>query len=123
MTSRKRYALVGTGSRAEMYIEALSETYREVAELVGLCDLSRVRMDWYNQQIQQRFGLPPVPTFSADEFDQMVATTKPDSVIVCTMDSEHHTYICRAMELGCDVITEKPMTIDIEKLSAIYDAI
>jgi predicted dehydrogenase len=123
MASRKRYALVGTGARSEMYIDALSETYRDVAELVAICDLSHVRMNWYNQHIQDRFGLPPVPAFSADEFDRMIATTKPDSVIVCTMDSEHHTYICRAMELGCDVITEKPMTIDIEKLNAIYDTI
>jgi predicted dehydrogenase len=35
----------------------------------------------------------------------------------------HHLYIRRAMELGCDVITEKPLTIDVEKLRTIYDAI
>src|SRR5690606_30193958 len=33
----------------------------------------------------------------------------------------HHQYIIRAMELGCDVITEKPLTIDAEKTRAIYD--
>ena len=42
----------------------------------------------------------------------MIAETKPDVVIVTTVDSTHADYICRAMELGCDVITEKPMTTD-----------
>ncbi|MBE0690004.1 MAG: Gfo/Idh/MocA family oxidoreductase, partial [Anaerolineae bacterium] len=49
--------------------------------------------------------------------------TQPDIVIVATKDSTHHTYIARAMELGCDVITEKPMTMDVERMRVIFDAI
>lgn len=123
MNQVKRYALVGTGSRASMYIDALAGHYRDVAELVALCDLSQTRMDWYNDRIQARFGIPPRSTYKADSFDRMVAETKPDAVIVTTMDSAHHIYITRAMELGCDVITEKPLTIDVEKLRLVYDAI
>ena len=52
----------------------------------------------------------------------MIAETKPDVVIVTTVDGFHHDYIVRAMELGCDVITEKPMTIDDEKCRQILDA-
>jgi predicted dehydrogenase len=44
-------------------------------------------------------------------------------VIVTSIDRTHHTYIIRAMELGCDVITEKPMTIDEHKCQAILDAV
>ena len=80
-------------------------------------------MNWYNQRIQTHFGLPARPTYTADQFDRMVAETKPDIVIVTTMESAHHLYIRRAMELGCDVITEKPLTIDVDKLRIIYDAI
>jgi predicted dehydrogenase len=64
-----------------------------------------------------------VPTYLADAFDRMVAETKPDTVIVTSMDSTHHLYIIRAMELGCDAISEKPMTIDAEKARAIFAAI
>jgi predicted dehydrogenase len=39
------------------------------------------------------------------------------------MDSTHHIYIIRAMELGCDAISEKPMTVDAEKACAILDAV
>lgn len=120
---KKRYAIVGTGSRCGMFVEALTRTYGDVAELVALCDLSQVRMDWYNQRIATTAGLPPRPTYLAHDFDRMIAQTTPDVVIVTTIDSTHHTYIIRAMELGCDVITEKPMTVDIEKMRAIFEAI
>ncbi|HVU68498.1 MAG TPA: Gfo/Idh/MocA family oxidoreductase [Ktedonobacteraceae bacterium] len=120
---KKRYALVGTGSRARMFIDALITTYRDVAELVALCDLSQVRMDWYNRRLQELADLPPVPTYHAEQFDLMIAETHPDTVIVTTIDGTHHTYITRAMELGCDVITEKPMTTTIEKMRAIFQAV
>jgi predicted dehydrogenase len=51
----------------------------------------------------------------------MIAETKPDTVIVTTVDSTHDQYVIRAMELGCDVITEKPMTTDAAKCQAIID--
>jgi predicted dehydrogenase len=118
----KRYALVGAGSRAGMFVEALSETYAQHATLVGLCDLSQTRMNWYNCQLNAR-GHPAVPTYLAGHFDRMIAETQPEVVIVCTVDKTHHHYIIRAMELGCDVITEKPMTTDEAKVAAIFDAI
>jgi predicted dehydrogenase len=123
MNERKRYALVGTGARAGMFVEAITATYHDVAELVAFCDLSQTRMDWYNRKLATIRDLEPRPTYFAHEFDRMVAETRPDAVIVCTMDSTHHLYITRAMELGCDVITEKPMTTDLPKLQAIFEAI
>ncbi len=119
---KKRYALVGTGSRSRMYIDALTSTYCDVADLVAFCDLSQARMDWYNQRLQTLAGLPPIPTYHAEQFDTMIAETHPDTIIVTTMDATHHIYIVRAMELGCDVITEKPMTTDLEKMNAIIAA-
>ncbi len=118
-----RYALVGTGGRGMMYVNAICNTYRAYAELVGLCDLSATRMGVYNETIGEEYDRVPVPTFHADDFDRMVAETKPDTVIVTSMDSTHHQYIVRAMELGCDAISEKPMTTDADKAQAIVDAI
>ncbi|MBN2471260.1 MAG: Gfo/Idh/MocA family oxidoreductase [Anaerolineae bacterium] len=119
----KRYALVGTGSRAGMFIDALTTTYRDVTELVAFCDLSFTRMNWYNEKLKATRGLGPLPTYHADQFDRMIAETRPDVIIVTTIDAAHHLYITRAMELGCDVITEKPMTTDEHKARQIFDAI
>jgi predicted dehydrogenase len=123
MGPRRRYAIVGTGARAGLYIDGISGTYRETAELVALCDLSQARMDWHNRRLAAQKGAAPRPTYRAESFDRMIADTAPDAVIVTTVDATHHEYIVRAMELGCDVITEKPMTTDAEKMRAILDAI
>ncbi|MBE2239822.1 MAG: Gfo/Idh/MocA family oxidoreductase [Caldilineaceae bacterium] len=123
MNQRKRYAIVGTGGRAGLYIEALTTTYAAAGELVALCDLSQTRMAWYNAQLAARLDLAPLPTYPADAFERMIQERRPDTVIVATMDSTHHDYITRAMALGCDVITEKPMTTDLAKLRAIFAAI
>ena len=122
MAQRKRYAQVGTGGRAGMYVRAVGSTFNEDAEMVGFCDLSQTRMNFYNKRLQE-FGQPPVPTYDAEDFDKMIDETKPDTVIVTTIDATHHLYIIRAMELGCDVISEKPMTTDDAKARAIFDAI
>jgi predicted dehydrogenase len=106
-----------------MYIDAITGPYRDTAELVGLCDLSRQRMDWHNRRLGAATGLAPRPTYPADGFDRMIADTRPDTVVVTTVDSAHHIYITRAMDLGCDVITEKPMTTDAERMRTIFDAI
>jgi predicted dehydrogenase len=43
-------------------------------------------------------------------------------VIVTTKDAAHSDYIVRAMQLGCDVMTEKPLTTDEKKCRAILEA-
>ena len=120
---KKKYAVVGTGSRAGMFIDAIATTYKDDCQLVGLCDLNQTRMDWYNARLVNAFDLQSCPTYPAAQFDQMIADTQPDTVIVTTIDATHHVYIARAMELGCDVITEKPMTTDVAKTEAIFDVI
>jgi predicted dehydrogenase len=52
----------------------------------------------------------------------MLSDTKPDYVIVTTVDAEHDNQIVTALEMGCDVITEKPMTTDEIKCKRILDA-
>ncbi len=111
MAKLRRYAQVGLGGRSEMYTQAVTKTYKDTCELVGLCDTNQGRMDLVNRKIVAAGGAS-VPTFAAAAFEQMVAQTRPDVVIVTSMDVTHSDYICRAMELGCDVVTEKPMTTD-----------
>ncbi|KAH9433073.1 hypothetical protein MCOR02_007744 [Pyricularia oryzae] len=124
---KKRYALVGTGGRAGFYYTAIAKTYSSTSEVVAFCDTNQTRMDYANAQLAQ-LGHGPVPTYKApgdggSAFDTMVAETKPDEIIVTTIDRTHHTYIVRALELGCNVVTEKPMTIDGPRCREIFDAV
>ncbi|MCY4062995.1 MAG: Gfo/Idh/MocA family oxidoreductase [Chloroflexi bacterium] len=122
MSTRKRYAIVGTGSRAGMYIDAATGRFKHCAELVSLCDLSQTRMNWHNGQLRRRGGTL-APTYHADDFDRMIGEAKPDIVIVTTIDAWHHEYIARALDQGCDVISEKPLTTTLDRLKTIDEAI
>ena len=120
---RVRYAIVGTGSRATMYVDAICRTYPGHCDLVGLCDTSPVRISYHNQRIADRYGRARVPGYAAEDFGSMLAREQPDVVIVTTVDAYHHRYIAAAMEAGCDAVTEKPMTTDAAGVAAILAAV
>lgn len=121
--SKKRFAQVGIGGRARFFYEAIVSQYSETSELVAFCDINKTRTDYANKILGEKYGVAPVPTYHYTDFDEMIKNEKPDTVIVTSIDRTHHKYIIRAMELGCDVITEKPMTIDEEKAQEILDSV
>jgi predicted dehydrogenase len=122
-SKRTRYAAVGTGGRIPMFIDPLVRDFIESGELVGLCDISQARMDYHRERLTKNYGAPDTPTYPISDFLLMIQETKPDVVIVCTTDATHHEYIIAALEAGCDVITEKPMTTDEAKCAAILEAV
>lgn len=119
----KRYVVIGVGGRATMFLDPLASRYQESAKLVGLCDTNARRIAWHNERLRREFNHPEVPGYSEADFDRMLAEQKPNFVIVCTVDASHHEYIIRALDAGCDVITEKPMTTDEAKCGQILDAV
>ncbi|MHC1704209.1 MAG: Gfo/Idh/MocA family oxidoreductase [Tenuifilaceae bacterium] len=114
--TKRRIAIVGTGHRATgMWGKDILQTYSDIIEIVGLCDINPGRAETAKKLIGTA-----CPSFT--NFEEMIRTTNPEMVIVTTTDGTHHTFIAKALELGCDVITEKPMTIDEDKLKVILDA-
>lgn len=111
-----RIAIVGTGIRGTtMWGKSVNDVYKNEVEIVGLCDVNPGRVNFAKKYIGAN-----CPTFA--DFDKMVKETKPHKIVVTTPDYTHNQYIIRAMELGCDVITEKPLTTDETKCQAIIDA-
>jgi len=114
-SGKLKIALVGTGIRGSgLWGKTLHKNYSDVVEFVGLCDINPLRLEFARKHIGVK-----CPTFT--DFDEMIEKTKPDKVIVTTTDCFHAKYICRAMELGCDVITEKPMATDEKMCQEIID--
>ena len=113
-SSRQRHAIVGTGSRSGMFCRALTDTYAATTELVAICDINPLRMAAW----QAHHGTA-VPTYAPADFETMIREQRVQTVIVTSIDRTHDDYICRAMEAGCDVISEKPMTIDAARCSRI----
>ncbi|MEU5484790.1 Gfo/Idh/MocA family protein [Streptomyces mirabilis] len=120
---RRRAAVVGLGARAQLYTEALTGPHADRVDLVGLCDVNAHRMAVHNEWIAAAHpGRAPVPAYAAEDFDLMLRHESVDLVVVCTVDRTHDAYIVRALEAGCDVVTEKPMTTDADRARRILDA-
>jgi predicted dehydrogenase len=121
-TRRTRYALVGTGARAEMFVRALATRHRDTAELVALADPNPVRLAAHNRLLR-RCGAEPVPGYPATEFLTMLDKEDVEAVLVTSVDRTHDEYIVAALMAGRDVVTEKPMTIDAPRCRRILDAV
>ena len=118
---RRKYVNVGVGSRSRMYLTAITKTFAKDNELVAVCDTNPGRMDTALKFVASNGGKAPKKYLAAD-FDKMIKETKPDCVIVTCPDAFHDEYIVRALDAGCDCITEKPMTTTPEKAQRILDA-
>jgi predicted dehydrogenase len=116
-TPRTRYAVVGLGSRAQMFVRALSDTHADRTELAAFCDVNRTRMAAHNQTLDA-----PVPAYAAADFGVMLDRERIDAVVVTTVDRTHDEYIVAALRAGCDVVSEKPMTVDAQRCRRILDA-
>jgi predicted dehydrogenase len=119
-SGKKRYAIVGVGSRSQMYQRAVNQTFAEHAELVACCDVNAGRLK-LAQAASVAAGRPAPALYSAADFDKMIAEARPQLLIVTVPCGLHHEYTCRGMEKGLDVISEKAMTVDAAKCQQIVD--
>lgn len=111
-----RICLIGTGVRGTSFWgKRLVDEYNEILEFVGLCDINPGRLEYGKKYIGANCD-------TYDDCDQMLQDTKPDLLIVTTVDATHHEYIIKGLKFGCDVLTEKPLTTDETKAQAILDA-
>ncbi|MFD3313196.1 Gfo/Idh/MocA family protein [Streptomyces sp. NPDC058694] len=119
---RRRCAVVGLGARARMFTSALTGPYADRIELVGFCDVNARRMAVHNEWIAADHpGREAVAAYAAEDFEVMLRRERVDLVVVCSVDRTHDDYIVRALEAGCDVVTEKPMTTDADKARRILE--
>ncbi|MEQ8808102.1 MAG: Gfo/Idh/MocA family oxidoreductase, partial [Imperialibacter sp.] len=114
--AKRKVVMVGTGSRGiGFWGKRVVSSYGDDLEFVGLHDVNKGRMDLAKNEFA-----PNAKMF--DNFDDMLDKTKPDLVIVTTMDSTHHEFVIKSLNKGYNVLTEKPMTTDDVKCQAILDA-
>ena len=112
----KTYVLVGTGHRGIMtYVKPILEEYQDCARIAAVCDINLKRARFVSQWLGTE-----IPAYT--DFDQMLRDHRPDVVIVTTKDCFHEKYVVKALEFGCDVITEKPMTTTGEMCVSILEA-
>ena len=112
---KRRVVIVGTGDRALGFADGLLHRVNEYSELVGLYDINPARIEGFQYLIRAK-----IPGFT--DFDEMLKTVKPDTLMVCVPDRLHPEFVERGFAAGLDVVTEKPMAMSREGIERIVRA-
>ena len=116
-SGKTRVVLVGTGIRGTYaWGKSLLEQFPDKVEMVALCDINTKRAKFAQGEMKIN-----APIYHSNDFEEMIKDIKPNYVIVTTPDSFHAKYIIKAMELGCDVISEKPLITETEQAQKVLD--
>ncbi len=100
--TRVRVSVVGAGwYAAESHIPALKA--RSDVALDGVCRLGADELE----RVRHHFGF----AFASEDHRQVLAR-KPDAVIVASPHDLHYVHVRDALDAGCHVLCEKPMTLD-----------
>ncbi len=113
---KRKFCIVGASGRSTtMYVESIVKEFNDTCELAGIYDINPGRARY----VAHTYGAD-CPVF--EDFDEMIATAKPDALIVVCMDVYHAPYVIKGLEYGLYVFTEKPMCINAEQVEAILEA-
>lgn len=106
-------AILGLGGRGGMYGERLQTVER--LKVVAIADFNKTLVDTK----KKRWNVPDDRCYpSADAL--FAAGKLADAILICTQDKDHFTHAMKAMELGYNVILEKPIAATYEQSEEIY---
>ena len=109
-----RVCVIGLGHIGNLHARIYQED--EMVELVGVCDIRRDRAEAAGKKLGVPYYLD-APT--------MLRELKPDLVSVATggfeYSSDHYLPTIQALEAGCHVLTEKPISNNIEHAQIMVD--
>jgi predicted dehydrogenase len=97
-----RVAIVGCGKIADGHVEEIAKM-PELASVVAVCD----REPLMAEQLALRYGIAR----HSGDFDALLAAERPDVVHITTPPQSHLELASRAIDAGCHVYVEKPLTL------------
>lgn len=124
--ARRRYAVLGTGHRAGMYVGAITGDHADVAQIVAWCDTNPGRAAFYDREVGAALGQggsAGLPTYGPDDLERMIEEQRVDVVIITTPDRLHAEHVARAQAAGADVVVEKPLTTTAEGARTIAESV
>ena len=101
-------AIIGLGCRgADSYGQIVNNDPR--FNIVSLCEIRKVRLD----RFQKEFNVKEEECFlDENEFFQK---RRADVLVLATQDKDHVRHCLKALELGYDILLEKPITTNLEE--------
>lgn len=111
---KTKIGIIGTGGIAHSHVRAYLKM--DDVELVAGADIIPGKA----QKFLDEFELTQAKAFTSAE--EMLSTMELDAVSVCTYNSTHAVCTIAALEKGCHVLLEKPMTVTLEDAKKIREA-
>ena len=98
-----KIVLIGAGNRGEIYTDIMRQ-YPEKFQVVAVADA----IENHRRNIQKKHNLPQDRVFCTWE-DLLALPKFADVAVIATQDAMHFAPAMKALELGYDVLLEKPM--------------
>lgn len=109
-----KVAVIGYGDRGFGY----AHYFRENGAIISaVCDTDTKKL----QQAAEKYALPADQVFDNEE-DFWEAGKLADLLIVSTLDQLHYRHVMKAIDLGYDILLEKPIAPKLEECQAIEKA-
>jgi hypothetical protein len=110
-------SVVGAGSRAGAYLNALERYYPGQFRVVAVAEPRKTQQELYREKYQ----IPEEMIFDGyEEFNKQPRLS--DVVLIATLDDAHFQPTMAAIEKGYDMILEKPIAITLPEILAISKA-
>ena len=117
-----RIAIIGCGGISGEHLNAYLTIYEsepEKVELVAMCDVVKERAKNFAGRVKETTGKTPAVY---DDVDKMLATENLDGADICTSHAYHHVVATKCLNVGVNVMVEKPMGITVKATHAIIEA-
>ena len=108
-------AILGCGARGAETYGSLCAENGDKFKIVSLCDIDRVKLDKY----AERFGIDRQNCFL--EEDSFFKERRSDLLIIATLDADHVRQCIKGIELGYDILLEKPITDNLEECKKLLE--
>ena len=103
-----KIGLIGLGNRGGMYFDMALQN-KDLCEVVAICDFK------YEMQLQ-RFGNPEIPHLYHDSKDLFADKLDLDLLVISSMDKYHYEQAKQGIELGYNLLLEKPISCTLEQV-------
>ena len=104
------FSILGVGARgAEAYGRYIFDS-KDRFQIVSICDMNAYRLEKYGKA----FEIPESERFLSE--DEFFTKRRSDVLLIATMDRDHVRQAMRALDLGYDLVLEKPISDNVEEL-------
>lgn len=109
-------AILGCGSRGADSYGRIINSWRDKFDIVALCDIVKEKID----RFQIEFGVEKDNCFL--DPNEFLVKKRADLIIIANQDQDHVPHCIKALEVGYDVLLEKPITDRIEECEKLLKA-